>query len=187
MSGKDVQKLTAETEVSGVELAAVLKITKRRVEQLQQDGVLVPLRRGVYNLADSAEAFYKNKLGDPLDEEDRKREKALRASEVTMKASKATIEQMKAQELKGTMHRAEDVAALTEDLVYTIRGALVALPGRLAVDIVAAKTPAEASEIIRKEVHKVLRELSAYHYDPKNYEERVRERMDWSERDGDDE
>ena len=27
------------------------------------------------------------------------------------------------------MHRAEDVAALTEDLVYTIRGALNALPG----------------------------------------------------------
>ena len=185
MSGKDVQKLTAETEVSGVELAAVLKITKRRVEQLQQDGVLVPLRRGVFNLADSVEAFYKNKLGDSMDAEDRQREKALRASEVTMKASKATIEKLKAEELKGTMHRAEDVAALTEDLVYTIRAALVALPGRLAVDVVPAQTPAEASEIIRREVHKVMRELAAYHYDPKKYEERVRSRMDWSEREDD--
>lgn len=187
MAGKDVQKLTADTEVSGVELAAVLKVSKRRIEQLQQDGVLVPLRRGVFNLADSVEAFYKNKLGEPMDEEDRKREKALRASEVTMKTSKAIIEKMKADEMKGTMHRAEDVAAMTEDLIYTIRSALVALPGRVAVDVAAVNTSAEASEVIRKEVHKVMRELAAYHYDPKKYEERVRERMDWSERDGDDE
>lgn len=86
-----------------------------------------------------------------------------------------------------TMHRAEDVAALTEDLVYTIRGALNALPGRLAVDVAAVSTPAEASEVIRKEVSKVMRELAGYHYDPKKYEERVRERRDWSERDSDDE
>ena len=74
---------------------------------------------------------------------------------------------------------------MTEDLVYTIRGALNALPGRLAVDTAAAATPAEASEVIRKEVGKVMRELAAYHYDPKKYEERVRERRDWSERDAD--
>ena len=97
-----------------------------------------------------------------------------------------TFEQ-EAEELKGSMHRAEDVAAMTEDLVYTIRGALNALPGRLAVDTAAAATPAEASEVIRKEVGKVMRELAAYHYDPKKYEERVRERRDWSERDSDDE
>ena len=79
------------------------------------------------------------------------------------------------------------VAALTEDLVYTIRGALNALPGRLAVDVAAVSTPAEASEVIRKEVSKVMRELAGNHYDPKKYEERVRERRDWSERDSDDE
>ena len=100
---------------------------------------------------------------------------------------KATIAKLEADELKGTMHRAEDVAALTEDLVYTIRGALNALPGRLAVDVAAVSTPAEASEVIRKEVSKVMRELAGYHYDPKKYEERVRERRDWSERDSDDE
>lgn len=179
MAGKDVQKLTADTEISGVELAAVLKITKRRVEQLQQDGVLVPLRRGVFNLADSVEAFYKNKFGDSMDAEDRQREKALRASEVTMKASKATIEKLKAEELKGKMHRSEDVAALTEDLVYNIRGALIALPGRVAVDVAAVNTAAEASTIVRREVYAIMRELSQYRYDPKRYEEKVRGRLNW--------
>ena len=74
---------------------------------------------------------------------------------------------------------------MTEELVYTIRGALNALPGRLAVDVAKAGTPAEASEVIRKEVNKVMRELAGFRYDPKKYEERVRKRMDWSEADDD--
>ena len=70
-------------------------------------------------------------------------------------------------------------AAMTEDMVYTIRSALLALPGRLAVNVVRASTAAEASEIIRSEVHEIMRELSTYKYDPKKYEERVRERKSW--------
>ena len=55
----------------------------------------------------------------------------------------------------------------------------MALPGRLAVDVVDAQTPAEASEIIRREVYAVMNELSRYRYDPKKYEERVRTRKNW--------
>ncbi len=183
----DVKKLTADTEVSGTELAAVLDLSKRRIEQLTADGTISTVSKGRYNLQEAVKQYIKFLSVGTLDEEDRKLEKVRRASEATMKSSKAIIAKMTADELKGTMHRAEDVAALTEDLIYTIRGALMALPGRLAVDVAAAKTAAEASEIMRKEVHKVMRELANYHYDPKKYKERVRERMDWAERDSDDE
>ena len=118
--------------------------------------------------------------GIPMDKEDQKVEKTRRKSEAQMKASKAVIAMYEAEELKGTMHRAEDVKAMTEDLVYTIRGALMALPGRLAVDVAACDSPSEASEVIRKEVYQVMRELAGYRYDPKKYEERVRERRDWT-------
>jgi len=66
----------------------------------------------------------------------------------------------------------------------------MALPGRLAVDVVSAQTAAEAADIIRAEVFKVMQELSQYRYDPQKYEERVRDRMKWesdSEVDSDDE
>lgn len=68
---------------------------------------------------------------------------------------------------------------MTEDLVYTIRGVLKALPGRLAVDAASASSPSEAAEIIRKEVYQIMEELSHYRYDAKKYEERVRERRSW--------
>ena len=181
------EKITVDTEVSTTELAVVLGVTARRVQQLAQDGTLPTIRKGRFLLADSVQRFNRFSSAAPVDEEDQKLEKTRRRSEVQIKASKAMVAKLEAEELKGIMHRAEDVAAATEDLVYTIRGALMALPGRLAVDVAACSTPAEASEVIRRETHKVMRELAGYHYDPKKYEERVRERRDWMERDGDDE
>ena len=112
-------------------------------------------------------------------EADLKRENAKSAAEITLKAAKATIAQLEAAELQGKMHRSEDVAAMTEDLVFVIRSMLSALPGRLAVDVVAAESAAEAADVIRREVHLIMAEIAKYRYDPAKYEERVRERKKW--------
>ena len=176
-------KITIDTEVSTTELSSVLGVSARRVQQMAQDGTIVSVKRGKYNLSDSVQkyiSFLSSKVKDVSSQERAKLE-----AELSSKKAKAIIHVMEAQELQGKMHRAEDVAAMTEDLIYAIRGMLVSLPGRLAVDIVAVETPAEASEIIRKEVYKVMSELSEYKYDPKKYEERVRERKSWDKSEGD--
>ena len=99
--------------------------------------------------------------------------------ENSIKQAKATIATMEAKELLGKMHRSEYVAAMTEDLIYSIRGMLLALPGRLADDVHSAETVAEAEAIIRKEIYAVMEAISRYQYDPRKYEERVRERRSW--------
>ena len=114
-----------------------------------------------------------------MSEQEQRRSEARSAADVTLKVAKAQIAKLEADELSGKMHRSEDVAAMTEDLVYAIRGALMALPGRLAVDVCDVNTPVEASEVIRKEVYAVMGELSQYRYDPQKYEERVRARRKW--------
>ena len=176
--------ITEDTEVSTTELACILGITGRYVRQMAEDGVLSKVDKGRFLLAESVQKYIKYTAKDAM-----KLDKAKRTAEVTLKASKAQVAKLEAEEMKGKMHRAEDVEAMTSDLVYAIRGALIALPGRLAVDVAAVESPAEASEIIRKEVYKVMRELANYRYDPQKYEELVRERRDWDimERDGDDE
>lgn len=181
------EKITDNTEVGTTELASILGITARRVQQMAQDGTIVAVKRGRFNLAESVQryiAFISSK-----DKDISQQDKARQDAEVSIKKAKAVIAVMEAQELQGKMHRSEDVESMTEDLIYAIRGMLVALPGRLAVDTAAAETPAEVSEIIRKEIYKIMSELSEYKYDPKKYEERVRERKAWdiSESDVDDE
>jgi len=172
------EKITDNTEVSTTELASILGVTARRVQQMAQYGTLIAVKRGSFNLADSVQRYINFLTSREKDISSQ--EKAKQDAEVSIKKAKAITAVLEAQELQGKMHRSEDVAEMTEDLIYAIRGMLVALPGRLAVDVANTQTPAEASEVIRKEVYKVMSELSEYKYDPKKYEERVRERKDWS-------
>ena len=177
-------KITSETEVSSSELACVLGITGRNIRQLVEDGQLEKVD-GRFILSDSVQRYVAFKSKRNKDDEEKRLEKTRLTADVTMKASKAQIAKMEADELRGKMHRSEDVAAMTEDLIYTIRGSFMALPGRLAVDVATVTTPAEAAEIIRKEVHALMRELANYQYDPEKYEERVRERRKWEAGGGD--
>jgi len=173
-------KITAETEVSTTELACVLGITGRRIRQLAEDGILEKTSRGRFLLCESVQRYNAASRGKETSPQE---EEKLNA-ELGIKKAKAVIAALEAKELQGKMHRSEDVAAMTEDLVFTIRGMLIALPGRLAVDVTAVQTAAEASEVIRKEVYVIMNELANYRYDPAKYEERVRERRSWETSDG---
>lgn len=95
------------------------------------------------------------------------------------KASKAILE---LEELEGRMHAAEDVEEMTMDLVLTIRSYLLSLPGKLAVELTTIKEETEIAEIIKKEVHNILRDLAHYEYNPEEYQKRVRERQGWIEK-----
>ena len=86
---------------------------------------------------------------------------------------------MERDELRGKMHRSEDVEAMTSDLVFSIRAMMLALPGRLAIDLADMDKPAEVSERIKGEVYKILEELSKYEYSAEAYRARVRERQGW--------
>lgn len=101
-------------------------------------------------------------------------------AEVDIKSAKARVAELQLAELEGTMHRAEDVEAITTDLVFNIRSMLMAMPGRLAVDTAELASPAETSARIQEEVNEILLSLSQYHYDPEEYKKRVKDRQGWA-------
>ena len=179
------------------DLANLFGLTGQWINQLTRDGVIkrreTPAGKR-YNVVESVRAYtqyLRDKAASRADKgipEDKELEKF--EAEVKIKQAKAKIAELEADEVQGIMHRSEDVADMTEDLIYTVRGSLMELPGRLAVDVTSAQTAAEAAGIIRAEVFKVMQELSQYRYDPQKYEERVRDRMKWEterEADSDDE
>nr|WP_300184617.1 hypothetical protein [uncultured Agathobaculum sp.] len=187
MAGKP-ERITDETTVSTTELAMVLGLSARRIQQMAQDGTIIAAQRGRFPLCDAVQRYINFLSKDDVSEEDLKVDKVKRTADASLRSTKAKIAQLELQELQGKMHSSDDVEAITSDLIFAIRGALIALPGRLAVDAAKVETPAEAAELIRKEVHKIMRELANYQYDPQKYEERVRARKDWetSGRDVDD-
>ena len=148
-------------------IAALFELTPRRIQQLTKEGIITATKEGNANRYDLLPTI----------------QKYIRylTAKADLKRSKADIAALQLKELEGTMHRSEDVEAVMTDLVYSIRSMLVALPGSLAVDVSSAATAAEASDIIRAEVYKILEELAGYKYDPEVYARRVRDREGWSE------
>ena len=167
-------------------IAALFDMTPRRVQQLTKEGVIAAVKDddGLQNALHNENTAKAN--GREPSKKDSEIEGRRLEAEADLKRSKADIAALQLSELEGTMHRSEDVEAVMTDLVYNIRSMLVALPGRLAVDVTGAATPAEASEIIRTEVYKILTELAGYKYDPEVYARRVRDREGWGEQLADD-
>ena len=169
-------------------IAKLFDLDVRRVQQLAKEGILPAASQRPYkfDLLPTVKAYIRY-LRDRANGKEAKTADTVKAeadklrAEADLKQSKAKIAELQLKELEGKMHRSEDVEALTNDLVYTARSMLMALPGRLAMDVVQAGSANEASALIRTECYKILDELAGYQYDPEAYRRRVRDREGWSD------
>ena len=170
-------------------IANVFGVTVRRVQQLTQDGVLSTEQVGgrrKYDLAQSIQgyvAYCKNKAtGNEKTKKDAANESDKLAAEVRLKNAKAETAELELEELRGTLHSAEDVEAVMTDHILLLRSMILALPGRLAVDVCGASTPTQAADLIKQECYTMLNQLAEYEYNPDEYQRRVRERKGWDTR-----
>lgn len=175
-----------EIQVSSEDLGKLFGLTSRRVQQLAKQEVLPVLRQKPYafNLYESITAYTKY-LGEQIKGRESRSSKTAQSkrleADTDLKRTKADMAALQLAELEGRMHSSEDVEAVMNDLVFAIRSMVMALPGRLAMDVARASTANEASVLIRAECYKILNELSEYGYDPGVYRRRVRSRKGWEE------
>ena len=180
---KDRTHVTSDTEVKTTELAGILGVSARGIQQLAQDDIFRPVRRGWFSLGDSVRRYIafldkeKKQESDAEREQSRKRARA----DVEWKESRAKIAKLQAEELEGTMHRAEDVQAMTEQLLYAVRGALSALPGRCGKEVAETDNVRETIAILQREVNAAMDELQNFRYDPDAYKRLVRDRKNWEQ------
>ena len=169
-------------------IAKLFDLDVRRVQQLAKEGILPAASQRPYkfDLLPTVKGYMRY-LRDRANGKEAKTADTVKAeadklrAEADLKQSKAKIAELQLKELEGKMHRSEDVEAMTNDLVYTARSMIMALPGRLAMDVVQAGSANEASALIRTECYKILDELAGYQYDPEAYRRRVRDREGWSD------
>lgn len=169
------------------QLALLFGLTVRRIQQLTQDGILqteMVGRQRRYDLLGSARRYIEylqkrvsEKSGGNGTQEDADNESRKLRAEADLKETKAAMAEAEYDELLGRLHRSEDVEAMTNDLVFAIRGMLLALPGRLAMDLAPITKPTGISTRVRTEVNAILAELANYKYDPEAYRKRVRDRQ----------
>lgn len=168
-------------------IAQIFGVSTRRVEQLKTEGIIRGQGKPTkYDLFPTIKAYIKylsdKANGREKKETDSQLETEKLSAEKRIKSAKAEMAELELQELKGELHRASDVEAITTDHVLYMRSMLMAMPGKLAVDVAAMSSAAECAERIKQEVYTVLNNLADYRYDPDEYKRRVRERNGWNER-----
>lgn len=173
-------------------IARLFGKTVRRINQLSADGVLptenTPEGRR-YDLLPTITRYIKyleERIGRGQSQSmTDKLEKKLDA-EIKYKQAKADKSKLELDELKGTLHRAEDIEKLTNEMVFAVRAMLLALPGRVAMDLAAINTAPEVSAYLAQHVAVLLDELATHEYNPDAYAALVREREGWTESEDDD-
>lgn len=165
-------------------IAKIFGVSTRRVEQLKAEGIIKGQGKPTkYDLLPTIQGYIQY-LSDKANGREKKQTDAQLMTakleaEKRVKTAKAEMVELELREMKGELHRAKDVEAITTDHVLFLRSMLMAMPGKLAVDCSNCRTAAEAAERIRREVYYILERLTEYRYDPDEYARRVRERRGW--------
>ena len=172
-------------------IAKIFGVTTRRVEQLKSEGIIQGQGHPTkYDLLPTIQVYIRflsdKAYGRERKETDAQLATAKLEAEKRIKVAKAEMVELELKELKGELHRASDVEAITTDHVMLLRSMLMALPGKVAVDMAAIQSAPEAAERMKQEVYNILGRLASYRYDPDEYKQRVMERQGWNERQGED-
>ena len=184
--------VTAKNMVSTKDIAQFFQVSTRRVEQLKAEGIIKGEGKPTkYDFIPTGMAYIKY-LSDKANGREKKEamanlEEQKLTAEVEIKRSKADAAKLELKELQGKMHRAEDVEAIFTDHVLFLRSMLMAMPGKLAVDLSGTHTAPEQAARVEKEVYYILNNLADYRYDPEEYKKRVMDRQGWDHSREDDE
>lgn len=174
-----------EQFVNSAEVAKLIGKTSRTVQQLTSDGILptTEIKNGKrkvrkydkYKTVQSYIAYVEAKAAEKsgaLKEEEKLQ------IEIETKKAKLKMTNIQLGEMEGTMHLAEDVENMTNDLILCIRSNLLAMPGQLATKL-EGLSPEEITVKVEEAVYLVLDDLSSYEYNPDEYRRRVRNRNGW--------
>lgn len=184
---------TAKNYQKAEVIARLFGKTTRRIQQLTQDGILpteqTPSGRR-YDLLPTIKRYIQYLEARAEKQQPESMTQKLEAkldAEIKYKKAKADKAKLELDELKGQMHRASDIEKLTNELVFSVRGMLLALPGRVAMDLAAINKPVEVSQYMARHMEALLDELAQHKYDPEVYKQLAREREGWQAEQNDDE
>lgn len=171
-----------ENLISSRTLATLVNRSSERIRQYEDEGLLTSVTKSgkkYFDLAPSVSAIvdYMDKEHQP--QADTLTEEQMAQADLRYKAARAGKMELELAELRGQMHRAEDIEVIVNDMIAQLRAMILALPGRLAVDTAAAGTPMETSAIIKKAIDELLNEMADYKYKASDYRKLVTEREKW--------
>lgn len=162
MRNEKTAQTNSEMTFTTAQLAEILGLTPRRVQQLAEEEVLVKAGRGKYKAVESIQRYIQSlQLKDQSGRDGEIDYFKERARHEKAKRERAELELAV---MKGELHRSEDVRTVMNDMIAAFRSRILAIPSKLAPQLVGKTELPVIQEMLSHETHAALTELS--NYDP---------------------
>lgn len=134
-------------------MAEYLDVTERRVRQMRDEEIIRENRTGLYDPMETMKRYirYLHSNGNGLNDE--------RAKLLGVKREKAEIE---LEEIKGGLHRTEDIERALSTMLMNFRTRITAIPAKLAGDLAKMDNQMDVFDRLKQETDEALEELSNY-------------------------
>jgi phage terminase Nu1 subunit (DNA packaging protein) len=154
----DISDLIVSTDV----LDDLLGYTRRHINQLTREGVLERKAPGRFLLMQNIKKYIDFiRTGQRSDEEEEATAQYWEEKALHEKAKREMAE-LKLAKLKNQLHDARDVEMVMTNMLVTFRNRILAMPSKLAPQLIGVTNLAEIQSIIDKEAREALTELSEY-------------------------
>lgn len=151
-------------EVNTKTLAECLGLTRQSLQRLTGDGIIVRVRRGVYDLGASVRGYIEYKLTAAKDGAASQSLESVKADHELLKMRKT---ELSVRLMEGKLHRAEDVERVMTQCAATVKSKMLAIPIKVSPEIAGLEDPARIQKILQREVADALNEVAEY--DPADY------------------
>ncbi|WP_198510291.1 hypothetical protein [Bacillus solitudinis] len=142
--------------VTTKEMSEILGLSDRRIRQLENDGALVKITHGKFDLPASIRAYINHLNTDTVEELNKTEEEALWTRARRQKA------ELELQIMKGELHRSEDVKRVMNNMLGAFRARILAIPSKTAGPLQGKSDFNEIRGILKESVYEALTELSDY-------------------------
>jgi phage terminase Nu1 subunit (DNA packaging protein) len=148
------------------DLAESFGVTKVRIQQLAKQQTIIKTAHGTYQFWESVKGYIaflqaraagRSGGSDEIDPDSYERHRA------RLYAARADAQEVIAARLKGTVHDADAVASVMNEMIANARSRLLAIPTAVAPKVADISDPNQCLDILTEGIHEALAELaSAY-------------------------
>jgi len=168
--------ITNQTTATVKELALILGISERRVHQLRVNGLITKSGKS-YNLIECVHAYLEHSImiaGEKKAAVPDETVKEKRDADIALKEKRATktdvdaeskrldneLKRLRLKEMQNELCSYKAFEFIFSDYAIAFKQRMMAIPGRTAIDVYNAESPAECAEIVKAEIYAALNELA---------------------------
>ena len=144
-------------------IAEIVGVTKRRIKQFQEEGIIQAAGKGLYDrdvVFASLFAWYREKSGKPEKPSD-----ALEAERLRQTAARATLEEIKVKRAKSDLHHTDDIIRVFCAIFSRIHAGLESFPLGIAPLLTDNHDAMDIATKLKERLDKILYEMTTFDFD----------------------